>query len=195
MKKTIFNKPGRRSQLGFSLAELSVYLAIVTILSVLALAGFKDYVISGRVSEAASEIQRAGARLEMNSDGQGTTPYANLTTAQVCNIMNGDSVIQTVGNGTGATCTHDLVAFTSGAVIGAPGTVNTAGDSWQIELDGVSSFACPDLAATMAKSASIITINGTTVLSPTTNNGRFDAGAANSACTLLDTNTFAFTGL
>lgn len=194
MKRLKFLK-SIRGQKGFSLAELSVYLAIVTILSVLALAGFKDYVISGRVANAASELQRAGSRLELNADGQGTTPYSALTTDQVCNIMRGGSIISTTGNGTSATCTHDLVSFAPGKVIGAPGTVNTAGDSWSIELDGVSSFACPDLAATMAKSASIITINGTTVLSPTINNGSFQASAADSACTLLDTNVFVFTGL
>lgn len=181
-------------QRGFSLAELSVYIAIITILSVLALAGFKNYVISGRVASAASELQRAGQRLALNADGQGTTPYSALTSDQVCNIMRGGSVISTTGTGTGATCAHSLIAFGSGNVTAQPGQINNTGDAWTIELDKVSSFACPDLAATMSKAVSVITINGTTVQSPGVNNGKFDAAGADSACTLLDTNTFAFTG-
>ena len=182
---------GNSKQKGFSLAELSLYIAIVIILSVAAIAGYKAFVISGRVSTMATELQRIGQRLTLNADGMGATPYTTLTTDEVCNIARGGAIITSAGTGNGTTCTHSLVAFGSGNVSATPGTVINAGDAWTIQVDNVSSFACPDLGATMNRSVVVISINGT-VVKPA--NGTFNAAAAAAACTLLDTNQFQFTG-
>jgi prepilin-type N-terminal cleavage/methylation domain-containing protein len=181
----------RNKQRGFSLTELAVYIAIATILAVAALAGIASYRVSGRVPTAAAELQRGMQRLAINADGQGATPYATLTTDSLCNILRGGAVVTTAGTGSTATCTHSLTAFGSGAVTAEPGTLAATGDSMQISVAGVSNFACPDFAATMQRAVAVISINGTEVKAA---NGRLDIGAAAAACTLLDTNTFVFTG-
>jgi Tfp pilus assembly protein FimT len=182
----------RRKQRGFSMAELTAYLAIATILSVLAIAAIKIYIISGRVPTFATELQNGAQRLRINGEGQGATPYASLTTDEVCNLMRGGSVVSTTGVGAGATCTHSVRALGSGGIVATPGTLAAVGDSWVIEVDNVSNFACPDLGATMQKASEIVTINGN-VVKPA--GGNYDAAAATAACTLLDTNTFVFQGV
>lgn len=179
---------------GFMSIELMGVLAVVAILSIAGLAWIASAVISGRVSPAATELQRAVLRMRTNAEGAGATPYAGLTTSNLCNYLRSGAIFTTTGTGAAATCVHSLAVLNAGATVtAAPGTLNgNAGDSWTVTANGTSPFACPDFAAALKNTAVVISINGTNVKAA---NGNYNNAAAADACNLVDSNVFVFQGV
>ncbi|CAN5462962.1 hypothetical protein BH10PSE16_BH10PSE16_04010 [soil metagenome] len=185
-------RPALKQQTGFTLVELLVVAAIIAILTIAALPQIQAYIVSGKVGPANNEMQRGLTRMKINAEGNGTTPYSGVTTAVFANTMRDGSVFTVAGVAAAATIKHGLTASGAGVVAVAPAKIVTTGDAFSITMNGVNRGACPDIAATMQKSAAQIAINGTTV-KPI--GGKFDGAAATNACidTNTDSNVFIFT--
>ena len=108
----------------------------------------------------------------------------------MANLMRGGSIFTVTGSGPTATLQHGLAAFGAKQVTVGPGTLTTLGDAYNVTVINSSEAACPGLAASVQRSAEVITINGTSVKAA---GGKYNGAAAADACSLLDTNTFVFT--
>lgn len=177
---------------GFTLIELITVIAIISILAIVSLVAIPPFVIEGKVAPAAQELQRAMQRIKINAEGGGATPYSGINTAQVANLLRSGSIFEVAGSASSATASHSLKLLGSGVLTAAPATFVTAGDAYAITVAEVNNAACPNLAATMQKSAAIITINGTVVQNLNTGI-RYTGLTASTSCALLDANTFVFT--
>jgi prepilin-type N-terminal cleavage/methylation domain-containing protein len=186
---TMKSIPTRR-QRGFTIVELTIAIGIIAVLAIFGLPFARGLIIDGKVQPTSSDIVRAAAKIRSNFTGQGTTPYASITTASFANAARGlASAITVTGSGTTSAMTHDL-GTTGSAVTVASATVTTAGDSFTVTLPTVNEAACPGLAAQVAKATEVITINGTSVKAV---GAGFNGQTAGAACTAGDTNTFVFT--
>lgn len=179
-----------RKQDGFTIVELLTVIAVITILAIVSIFAVPPLIISGKVGPSATELTRGMQKMRINSEGSGLAPYAAVTTSTLANQMRGGSVFTVTGSGTTATLQHSLKLLGAGDVTVAPATLLTAGDAYAITVNTSSDAACPGLAASVQRSAEVITINGVSVKAA---GGKYNGAAASDACTLLDTNTFVFT--
>ncbi len=183
------------AQKGFTIVELLVVLAIIGVLVVIAVPAARGIIIGGKTAPTASDINKVVSSIRANFSGQGNTPYTNLgngaaATAIFANTARGVASSLTVtGAGATATIQHDIGA-TGSQVTVAQGTITTLGDSFDVTLPTVNASACPGMASQLAKSAEVITVNGTNVKAA---GALYNGGTAQNACTANDTNTFVFT--
>ena len=189
MKQTMNKK-----QKGFSIIELITVVAITAILGMLAVPAINSYIISGKVEPTANDLRLGIAGMRKNfSDG--SAPYSSLgtgaaATAVFANQIRGAATTLSItGSGSSSTIQHGLGATGSQVTI-ASTTLATAGDAYNITLPTTNNAACPDMAAQMARSAEVITINGTSVKAV---GGTYNGATAANLCTEGDTNTFVFT--
>lgn len=192
MKSIRIKKNG--AQKGFTLVEMIIVMAITAILAIIGIPYLQNYIIQGKVEPTANDLRNGAAAMRKNFN-VGATPYSTLgtgatATAVFANNLRGAATAMSVG-GAGATATlsHGIGAAGSAITI-ASSTLSTAGDSYTITMPTVNSAACPDMAAIMARTAEVITINGTSVKA---NGAAYDGGKASNLCTDGDTNTFVFT--
>lgn len=182
-------------QRGFTLVELLVVLAIVALLAVYSIPAMRGVIIGGKVEPAGSDINKVTTKMRTNFSGQGPTPYTNLgaaaaATANFANTARGLAATLTIaGSGGTATAQHDLGA-TGAQITVASSAITTAGDSFTVTVPTVNEAACPGLAAQLARSAEVITVNGTAVKPA---GGTYNGGTAQNLCTAGDTNAFVFT--
>jgi type IV pilus assembly protein PilA len=182
------------TQLGFTIVELLVTIAIIALLSLAAVPFARDIIVSGKVEPTASDINKVATRLRGNFAGQGSTPYVNLGTGAAATAVFANtarslasSLIVTGMQGS-ATVQHEI-GETGAQVTVAQGQVSAPGDAFVVTLPRVSAAACPALAAQLSRAAERIAINNTEV-KPI--GGSLNGGAAQNACTPGDTNTFSF---
>jgi prepilin-type N-terminal cleavage/methylation domain-containing protein len=183
-----------RSQKGFTLVEMIIVMAITAILAIIGVPLIQSYITQGKVEPTANDLRNGVAAMRKNFS-QGSAPYSGLgsgaaATAVFANNLRGAATtMQVSGAGASATLQHTIGAAGSQVTV-ASTTLATAGDAYTVTLPTVSASACPDMAAIMARTAEVITINGTTVKS---NAGAYNGAAASNLCTDGDTNNFIFT--
>src|SRR5690606_25803278 len=68
---------------GFTLIEVAIVSAIVLITAIIGIPAINGYVIENKVPKVGQDLQRFVARLKVASQGQGTTPYADVSNAQL----------------------------------------------------------------------------------------------------------------
>ncbi len=185
----------RKAQTGFTIIELIVVISLIAVLTAVAAPRAVALMIDAKVGPTAGDINKIVTKIRANFQGQGATPYTNLglpaaATAVFANTARGLGSAMTVnGAGATATITHDIGA-TGSLVAVAQATITTAGDAFTATFPTVNHAACPNLAAQLARSAEVISINGTVVKAL---NGVYNGGTAQNLCTNGDTNTFVFT--
>jgi len=170
-----------RPQHGFSLVEVSIVTAIVLLIAIIGIPASGTYVIENKVPRVAEELQRFVARVKVNAQGGGPTPYVDLDTTALANALKDSSVISVSGQG-------------RAAVVAAGGV----GSGFTLTLTNVRNAACPSLASVLQRVSEIITVAGTagavlvkdaTAMPPLA----YSAPATEAQCASGDRNTFVFT--
>lgn len=173
-------------QRGFTMVELLVVLAIIAVLAIIGVPAARGIIVGGKVEPTAGDINKVVAKVRGNYAGNGSSPYATITTAVFSTTARGMTSAVSVS---GAAMSHDIGAAGSQVTV-APSTIGTAGDSFAVTLPTVNEAACPGLASALSKAAEVITINGTSVKAV---NGAYAPTTAQTACAANDANTFVFT--
>jgi type IV pilus assembly protein PilA len=187
MKKSIIKKAVQK---GFTLVELATVIAIIGLLAAIFLPNPFNYILTGKIEPTAADINKIVAAIRQNANGQGATPYTGMTTAVFATSGRGKlNTLTITGTGTTATIQHDIGA-TGSQITAASATITTAGDAFTVTVPTVSELACPQLAAQMARTAEVITINGTSVKAV---GGTYNGTTAQPLCTAGNTNSFVFT--
>ena len=188
-------KTQKSKQAGFTIVELIISIAVIAVLSILAIPFARGIIIDGKVGPTGADLTKVSNKIRGNMAGQGIAPYVNLgataaATAVFANTARGlASALTVTGAGATATAQHDIGTANSQITV-AQGNLGTAGDSFVVTLPTVNSAACPGLASQVNRSTEAISINGTVVKAV---GGQYNGATAQNACTDGDTNTFVFT--
>jgi type IV pilus assembly protein PilA len=203
MSFIIFHSRPNCAQRGFSLVEVSIVTAIVLLIAIIGIPAIGSYVIENKVPRVAEELQRFVARVKINAQGAGPTPYVGLDTAALANALKDSSVISVTGQGSAAVVVHGLGGngtAGNGTISVAPAAVAAggAGSGFTLRLTNVSNAACPSLASVLQRVSEIILLEGVagavlvkdaTAIPPLA----YSAAAAEVQCAPGDRNTFVFT--
>lgn len=190
--------PNRKThkQTGFTLIELGLVIAIIGILSALALPFVREFLVEGRVDPTGKDIITVRNVMTANAAAQGgNTPYTGLgaPAAATATFANAASTrarsVVTAGAGAAATIQHQLGA-TGSQITVAQGTIVALGDSFDVTLPTVNKAACPGLSNQLARAAEVITINGIVVKAF---GGQYNGVAAENNCVAGDNNAYVFT--
>lgn len=187
------NKPEHgktcHEQAGFSLVEISVVMAIVLLLAIIAIPTVRSYVIESKVPRVGEELARFVLHAKVNASDGSATPYSSIGTANLANMLRDSGIFSITGSGGAATVRHGL---------GSNGEVSVAqadaGAAFTLTLSDVHHAACPSIASVLQRLADSVTL--------TPQGGAMavikDAGTHYSAvetelrCSQGDSNTFVF---
>jgi len=190
-------------QRGFSLVEVSIVTAIVTLIAIAAIPSINAYVIESKVPKVGEELQRFIARAKVNAQGSGSAPYAGMSTMALANALRHSSVLSVNGAGAASIVAHGLGGSGSagnGVVSVAPASVmgGAAGSAFTLTLNNVNDAACPSLASILQRVSESISITGSggavvvknALVVPAI---AYSATLADAQCASGDRNTFVFT--
>ncbi|MGB3436749.1 MULTISPECIES: type 4 pilus major pilin [Achromobacter] len=185
-----------KNQGGWTLGEIALAIAIVILLSIIALPSAKGYFVSGRVPAAAGELQRFMSTARIMAEGDTGAPYAAIDNAKnLAPSLRESTAFKVVGS----TVAHRL----GGSGVGTNGTITIApaalgggpaGSAFSLTLTNVNHRACPVLASTLNGVSEMISVNGTVAktLGANNENGTFNPVTAQNLCVDGDNNTFVF---
>lgn len=116
---------------GFTLIEVMVVLAIISILAAIAMPSYRDYVIRGNLMDAANGLSATRADMERyyqdNRTYMATGAFTPPCQPAAGSLTYGKFVITCNGAGTPTATTYTLTATGSGPVAGFSFTINQAG--------------------------------------------------------------------
>lgn len=189
----IHNAAGNRAQCtqaGFSLVEVSIVMAIVLLLAIIAIPAVSAYVIEGKVPKVGEELTRFILHSKVNGANGLPTPFEGIDNTNLANMVRENGIFTIAGTAETPIVRHGL---------GADGDVSIAsiggGASFTVTLSKVNHAACPSIASVLQRVADSITVAGKdgaakTVKDDTT---RYSALTTESHCSQGDANTFVFT--
>lgn len=181
-----------KSQRGFSLVEVSIVMAIVLLLAIIAIPAVRSYVIESRVPKVGEELARYILHTRINASSSSVqNPYAAIKMAGMANMLRGSSVL-TVDDATGnLKVRHGL---------GSDGEVTVAeanaGAAFTITLSRVNHAACPSIASVLQHLADRVVVSSASrsaTVKDVAENNAYKALVAEETCEKGDVNTFAFT--
>jgi type IV pilus assembly protein PilE len=101
-----------KSNQGFTLIELMIVVAIIAVLSAIAIPSYNDYIQRGRRAEARSALQQSALWMERSQTATGTYPLTAAFPASLSNVPSGVYTVTLVSaNG----LTYTLSATPNGA--------------------------------------------------------------------------------
>ncbi len=137
------NKNKRTNQKGFTLIELMIVVAIIGVLSAIAVPAYQDYVSKSEASSALATLKSVitPAELQIQEDGELTT-LANLGTVSGANSLGILAIASTAASSASMTFTFDGGSLDAGVM-----TMSRSGTGWAcvrsnnttltgLELDG-----------------------------------------------------------
>ncbi len=179
-----------QSQAGFSLVEVSIVMAIVLLLAIIAIPTVSAYVVESKVPKVGEELARFILHTRVNASSATATPYEGIGTPHLANMVRGSSIFSISGEAAAPTIRHGL---------GSGGEVRVApvdsGAAFAITLTAVNHAACPSIASVMQRVSEEISLtpdSGSAVIvkDATTH---YSALETESRCSAGDGNTFVFT--
>jgi len=187
-------------QRGFSLAEVSIVLALMILVSIMGIPAIQGYLIESKVPRVAEDLQRLVTRVKVSAISRGSTPYLNVGFQTLMNNLRNASAIQVtegataIPHGLGGTGASD-----SGVITMSPAASHGAvhGSVFSLVLNNVNHAACPALATILQRLASRVLITGrqatvevkNTFISPPK---EYDPILADAQCARGDSNKFEF---
>ncbi len=178
---------GLSMQGGFSLLEVSVVTAIMTLLAIIAVPAINSYLIENRVPKVGEEFARFIVHNQLNAPLGDTAPYGSLDINSLVNFIQPGSVLSVIETNK---VLHGL-GSQGQVLLGVEGS----GKSYSLRFDKVHHAACPGLASVLQRLASSISIAAAN--QPETlikHEGlAYNGLLAKQACSKGATNTFAFT--
>src|SRR5690606_40474503 len=98
-----------QAQAGYSLAEVSIVMAIVLLLAIIAIPTVRNYVIESRVPKVGEELARYIMHTRINAASGSATPYSGIAMSSLANMMRGSGILTvTAGSGGSASVRHGL---------------------------------------------------------------------------------------
>lgn len=182
--------PLPQSQAGFSLVEVSIVMAIVLLLAIIAIPTVSAYVIESKVPKVGEELARFILHTRVNASSGTATPYDGIGTAHLANMVRGSSIFSISGDAADPTIRHGLGS--GGEVRVAP---VEAGAAFAITLTGVNHAACPSIASVMQRVSEEISLtpgSGSAAIVKDADT-HYSALETESRCSAGDGNTFVFT--
>lgn len=181
--------PERCCQGGFSLVEVSIVMAIVLLLAIIAIPTVNTYVIESKVPKVGEELARFILHARVNASGASATPYDGIGTPQLANMVRGSGLFSISGEAAAPTIRHGL---------GSTGEVRVAsvdaGAAFTITLTGVHHAACPAIASVLQRVSEEITLTpdggGAVVVKDAAKH--YSALETEAKCSSGDGNTFLF---
>lgn len=174
-------------QHGFSLLEVSVVTAIMTLLAIIAVPAVNSYLIENRVPKVGEEFARFIVHNQLNAPLGESLPYAGLGVQSLVSFIQPGSILSVTVNNK---IMHGL--GTQGEVQLSP--VNS-GAAYTLTFDKVHHAACPGLASVLQRLASSITISSNAGQSAHVKQAGqlYNGLAAKEACAKGAVNSFVFT--
>lgn len=172
---------------GFSLLEVSVVTAIMTLLAIIAVPAINSYLIENKVPKVGEELARYIVHNQLNTPIDEGAPYATLDTQSLLTFIQPGSVLSVGANNR---VLHGL---------GSQGQIRIAatqaGQAYTLSFDKVHHAACPSLASVLQRLASHISISATgSQATPVKQAGQaYNGLRAQQACAKGAVNTFVFT--
>src|SRR5690606_28857870 len=154
--------PSSSGQGGFSLVEVSIVMAIVLLLAIIAIPTVRNYVIESRVPKVGEELARYIMHTRINAASGSATPYSGIAMSSLANMMRGSGILTvTAGSGGSESVRHGL--GTDGEV-----TVEAVGtrSAMLFTLTKLKDPACPSVAFVLQRLTDTVTVVALDVFTP-----------------------------
>lgn len=180
----------RRRQAGFSLVEVSIVMAIVLLLAIIAIPAVSAYVIESKVPKVGEELARFVLHTKVNASSASSTPYEGIGNTNLANMVRDSSIFSIGGTQLAPTVRHGLGSAGQVSIAAAE-----AGAAFTITLSNVNHAACPSIASVMQRVADTITLTsgGGAAAVIKDADTAYSALDTESRCGQGDGNTFVFT--
>lgn len=188
--KASVHKPRALAQAGFSLIEVSIVMAIVLLLSIIAIPTVRTYVIESKVPKVGEELARFILHTKVNAAGSSPTPYDGVNTRSLADMVRDSGIFSIGGSAAAPQVRHGL---------GADGEVSVAqqetGTAFSVTLSKVHHAACPSIASILQRLADniVLTPQGGASAVIKDDSVHYSALDTRSRCSQGDGNTFVFT--
>ena len=178
------------AQAGFSLVEVSIVMAIVLLLAIIAIPTVGAYVVESKVPKVGEELARFILHTKVNASNGSATPYEGIGNSNLANMVRGSSIFSVSGTESDPSVRHGLSSDGEVSVAEADG-----GAAFTITLSNVNHAACPSIASVMQRVSDEIVMtprggNSVVIKAASTH---YSALEAESRCSQGDGNTFVFT--
>ena len=176
-------------QQGFSLIEVSIVTAIVLLLAIISVPAVGGYIIENKVPKVGEELARFILQTKVNAPNGSTTPYADIDTSHLANLVRESSIFSVSGSDSATRVLHGLGG--SGEVMVA---AEQSGAAFSITLTSVNNAACPSLASVLQRVSDSISISSDGQAAATVKDAGtpYNALNAETLCGRGDVNTFVF---
>lgn len=179
----------RQMQAGFSLVEISIVMAIVLLLAMIAIPTVRTFVIESKVPKVGEELARFILHTKINASTGSSLPYEGIGNVSMANMLRDSGIFSITGSTADPVVRHGL---------GSDGEVTVAqadaGEAFAITLSKVNHAACPSIASVLQRLSDsiVLTPQGGSATVVKDADTQYSALETETRCTQGDANTFVF---